>query len=48
MLELDSDFFGRKKKSMGARISEAGHHGPTRQGTRPLGVGAPWTLVARC
>ena len=38
MLELDADFFGRKKKCVGAGISGGGHRGPTRQGARP-GVG---------
>ena len=33
VLELVGDFFGRKKKSMGAGISGGGHHGPTRQGS---------------
>ena len=47
MLELDGDFFGRKKECVGAGIS-GGHHGPTRRGARPRGVGDPWTLVARC
>ena len=32
MLELDGDFFGRKKKCVGAGISGGGNHGPTRQG----------------
>ena len=32
MLELDGDFFGRKKKCVGAGISGGGHRGPTRQG----------------
>ena len=35
MLELDGDFFGRKKKCVGAGISGGGHHGPTRQGGTP-------------
>ena len=42
MLELVDDFFGRKKKCVGAGISEG----------EPLWAheagGAPWTLVARC
>ena len=41
MLELVGDFFGRKKKCVGAGISGGGHQGPTRQG------GPPFTLVAR-
>ena len=41
-------FFGRKMECVGAGISEGGHRGPTRQGVRPGGVGAPSTLVARC
>ena len=35
MLELAGDFFGRKKKCVGAGISGGGHQGPTRQGARP-------------
>ena len=42
VLELDSDFFGRKKKSMGARISRGGPLGAHETG------GVPWNLVARC
>ena len=38
VLELDGDFFGRKK-CVGAGISEGGHMGPTRQGARP---GSSW------
>jgi len=42
VLELDSDFFGRKKKCVGAGIS----------GGRPPWAheagGVPWTLMARC
>ena len=41
MLELDGDFLGRKNKCVGVGISGGGHHGPTRQGARPRGVGAP-------
>ena len=41
-------FFRRKMECVGAGISGGGHHGPTRQGARLGGVGAPWTLVARC
>ena len=42
MLELDSDFFGRKKKCVGAGISGGGPPWAHEAG------GAPWTLVARC
>ena len=41
VLELDSDFLGRKKKSMGAGISGGGHHGPMRQGRAPGGHPRP-------
>ena len=37
MLELDGDFFGRKKKCVVAGISGGGHRGPMRQGVRPGG-----------
>ena len=37
MLELVSDFFGRKKKCVGAGMSGGGHQGPTRQGARAGG-----------
>ena len=39
MLELDGDFFGRKKKCVGAGISGGGHQGPMRLGGRAQGVG---------
>ena len=42
MLELDSEFFGRKKKCVGAGISGGGPPWAHEAG------GAPWTLVARC
>ena len=48
MLELDGDFFGRKKKCVGAGISGGGPPWAHEAGARPVGVGAPWTLVARC
>ena len=35
VLELVDDFFGRKKKCVGAGISGGGHCGPTRQGGAP-------------
>ena len=46
--ELDNGVCGRNKECVGAGISGGGHRGPTRQGARSVGVGAPWTLVARC
>ena len=42
VLELDGDFFGRKKKCVGAGIS-----GGEPPWAHEAG-GAPWTLVARC
>jgi len=42
MLELVGDFFGRKKKCVGAGMSGGGPPGAHEAG------GAPWTLVARC
>ena len=42
MLELDGDFFWRKKECVGAGISGGGPRGAHEAG------GAPWTLVARC
>ena len=42
MLELDTDFFGRKKKCVGAGIS-----GGEPPWAHEAG-GTPWTLVARC
>ena len=42
VLELDGDFFGRKKKCVGAGISEGEPPWAHEAG------GAPWTLVARC
>ena len=47
MLELDGDFFGRKKKCVGAGISGGGHHGPTRQGAHP-GPSWPGASSPRC
>ena len=41
MLELDGDFFGRKKECVGAGISGGGYRGPTRQGARPGGRARP-------
>ena len=41
MLELDADFFGRKKKCVGARINGGGPPWAHEAG------GAPSTLVAR-
>ena len=41
MLELVGDFYGRKKKCMGAGMSGGGHHGPTRQGACPGGRARP-------
>ena len=48
MLELDGDFFGRKKKCVGAGISGGEPPWAHKAGNAPKGVGAPWTLVARC
>ena len=48
VLELVFRVCVRKKECVGAGISGGGHRGPTRQGARPIGVGVPWTLVARC
>ena len=49
VLELVGDFFGRKKKCVGAGISGGGASmGPLGRGVRPVEVGALWTLVARC
>ena len=42
VLELDADFFGRKKKCVGAGIS-----GGEPPWAHEAG-GAPWTLVVRC
>ena len=42
MLELVGDFFGRKKKCVGAGISGGGPPWAHEAG------GVPWTLVARC
>ena len=42
VLELDGDFFGRKKKCVGAGISEGEPPWAHEAG------GAPWTVVARC
>ena len=41
MLELDGNFFGRKKECVGERLSGGGHRGPTRQGARPGGRARP-------
>ena len=48
MLELVGDFFGRKKECVVARISGGNPHGVHEAGGAPRGVGAPWTVVARC
>ena len=48
MLDLVGDFFGRKKKSMGVGISGGEPPGAHEAGGAPRGVGAPWTLVAKC
>ena len=48
MLELVGDFFGRKKECVGAGISGGEPPGAHEAGGVPRGVGAPWTLVARC
>ena len=48
MLELDGDFFGRKKECVGAGISGGEPPWAHEAGGAPRGVGAPWTLVARC
>ena len=42
VLELVGDFFGRKKKCMGAGRSGGGPRGTHKAG------GTPWTLVAMC
>ena len=42
MIKLDGDFFGRKKKCVGAGIS-----GGEPPWAHEAG-GAPWTVVARC
>ena len=47
VLELDGDFFGKKMECMGAGISGGGHHGPTRQGGAPRGVGCGRALHSR-
>ena len=47
MLELDGDFFGRKKKCVGAGISGGEPPWAHEAGGRAQGVGVPWTLVAR-
>ena len=48
MLELDGDFFGKKMECVGASISGGGPPWAHEAGAHPIGVGAPWTLVARC
>ena len=48
MLELVIRVCGRKKKRMGAGISGGGPPWAHEAGARPMGVGTPWTLVARC
>ena len=47
MLELDGDFFGRKKKCVGAGISGGEPPGAHETGGSPYG-GAPSSLVAWC
>ena len=46
VLELDGDFFGRKKECVGAGISGGEPPWAHEAGARPVGVGAPSTLVA--
>ena len=41
-------FFWRKKKCVGVGISGGGTPWAHEAGGAPRGVGAPWTLVARC
>ena len=41
MLELDGDFFGRKKRCVGAGISGGEPPWAHEAGARPVGVGAP-------
>ena len=48
MLELVGDFFGRKKECVVAGISGGEPPWAHEAGGTPRGVGAPWTLVARC
>ena len=48
MLELVGDFFGRKKECVVAGISGGEPPWAHEAGGAPRGVGAPWTLVARC
>ena len=48
VLELVGDFFGRKKKCVGAGISGGEPPWAHKAGGAPRGVAAPWTLVARC
>ena len=47
VLELVGDFFGRKKKCVGAGISGGEPPWVHEEGGAPRGVGAPWTLVPR-
>ena len=47
VLELVGDFFGRKECVV-ARISGGEPPWAHEAGGAPRGVGAPWTLVARC
>ena len=48
MLELVGDFLGKKKECVGAGISGGEPPWAHEAGGAPRGVGAPWTLVARC
>ena len=48
MRELVSDFFGRKKECVVAGMSGGDPPWAHEAGGAPRGVGAPWTLVARC
>ena len=48
VLELDNGVCGRKKECVGARISGGDPPWAHEAGGAPRGVGAPWTLVARC
>ena len=46
--ELDIRVCGRKKECVGARMSGGRPPWAHEAGARPRGVGAPWTLVAKC
>ena len=48
VLELVDDFFGRQKECVVAVISGGEPPWAHEAGGAPRGVGAPWTLVARC